>query len=590
MLKKRLLWQLFPSYLLITVAALLAVTWYTSHSLRKFYHNQVSNDLQARARLVEQQILPSLKKQSFQEIDSLCKKIGPISSTRITVILPDGEVIADSDKAISMMENHADRPEFEQALQKGSGRSLRFSNTLGTNMMYLALPVIEQNRILAVVRTSIPATAVDQQLKDIYKKIIWAGLVVAACAAVVSLIISRRISRPVEQMKETAKRFASGQLELRVPIPETAELADLARTLNEMARQLRDRINTITKQRNESEAILSSMAEGVLAVDGKGHIVSINKAAAIFLSIDPAQAQQRNVEEVIRNVEIQQFIQKTLDSRQATEMDIFLPTEDGHFFRFLGASLADCGGSRCGAVIVLNDMTRIRRLEKVRRDFVANVSHELKTPVTSIKGFVETLLDGAVNEPGQARHFLEIIARHADRLNAIIEDLLNLSRLEDDDKKRKISFEKTLLKPVLTVAVGLSKIKAEEKQIKIDLNCDENIKSTINAALLEQAIANLLDNAVKYSEQGGEVKINVRQEDKEIAVSLQDNGCGIEKKYLSRIFERFYVVDKARSRKLGGTGLGLAIVKHIAQVHSGYVTVDSSPGKGSTFTIHLPVD
>ena len=590
MLKKRLLWQLFPSYLLITVAALLAVTWYTSHSLRKFYHNQVSNDLQARARLVEQQILPSLKKQSFQEIDSLCKKIGPISSTRITVILPDGEVIADSDKAISKMENHADRPEFEQALQKGSGKSLRFSNTLGTNMMYLALPVIEQNRILAVVRTSIPATAIDRQLKDIYKKIIWAGLVVAACAAVVSLIISRRISRPVEQMKETAKRFASGQLDLRVPIPETAELADLARTLNEMARQLRDRINTITKQRNESEAILSSMAEGVLAVDGQGRVVSINKAAANFLSIDPVQAQQRNVEEVIRNVEIQQFIQKTLDSRQATEMDIFLPTEDGHFFRFLGASLADCGGSRCGAVIVLNDMTRIRRLEKVRRDFVANVSHELKTPITSIKGFVETLLDGAVNEPGQARHFLEIIARHADRLNAIIEDLLNLSRLEDDDKKRKISFEKTLLKPVLTTAVGLSKIKAEEKQIKIDLNCDGNIKSTINAALLEQAIANLLDNAVKYSEQGGEVKIDVRQKDKEIAISVQDNGCGIEKKYLSRIFERFYVVDKARSRKLGGTGLGLAIVKHIAQVHSGYVTVDSSPGKGGTFTIHLPVD
>ncbi|HDZ69485.1 MAG TPA: HAMP domain-containing protein [Phycisphaerales bacterium] len=590
MLKKRLLWQLFPSYLLITVAALLAVTWYTSHSLRKFYHNQVANDLQARARLVEQQILPSLKKQSFQEIDSLCKKIGPISSTRITVILPDGEVIADSDKAVSKMENHADRPEFKQAIQKGSGRSLRFSNTLGTNMMYLALPVIEQNRILAVVRTSIPATAIDRQLKDIYKKIIWAGLVVAACAAVVSLIISRRISRPVEQMKETAKRFASGQLDLRVPIPETAELADLARALNEMARQLRDRINTITRQRNESEAILSSMAEGVLAVDGQGRIVSINKAAANFLSIDPAQAQQRNVEEVIRNVEIQQFIQKTLDSRQATEMDIFLPTEDGHFFRFLGASLADCGGSRCGAVIVLNDMTRIRRLEKVRRDFVANVSHELKTPITSIKGFVETLLDGAVNEPGQARHFLEIIARHADRLNAIIEDLLNLSRLEDDDKKRKIFFEKTFLRPVLTAAVELSKLKAEEKQIKIELNCDKNIKSGINAALLEQAIANLLDNAIKYSEPGGEVKIDVRQEDKEIAVSVQDNGCGIEKKYLPRIFERFYVVDKARSRKLGGTGLGLAIVKHIAQVHSGYVTVESSSGKGSTFTIHLPAD
>ena len=235
-------------------------------------------------------------------------------------------------------------------------------------------------------------------------------------------------------------------------------------------------------------------------------------------------------------------------------------------------------------------MTQMHRLEDVRRDFVANVSHELKTPITSIKGFVETLLEGAINEPKQAQHFLKIIAKHSDRLNAIIEDLLNLSRLEEDSEKRKISFEKLPLKPVLSAAIELSKTKAEEKQATIGLDCDKDIKAKINAALLEQAIVNLLDNAVKYSKPGGKVQIRTYLKNEKIAISVQDNGCGIEKKHLERIFERFYVVDKGRSRKLGGTGLGLAIVKHIAQVHSGYITVESKVGSGSTFTIHLPTN
>jgi len=584
------LWQLYPSYLLITVIALLAVTWYTSHSLRRFYFNQVADDLEARAHLVEDQILPVLKSQNFEEIDDLCKKLGPTGSTRITIILPEGQVIADSDEEPYRMENHADRPEFKDALQKDKGRSVRFSNTLGKSMMYLALPIRDQGRTLAVVRTSIPVSAIDEALKDIYNKIIWGVLVVAVCAAGVSLIISRRISRPIEQMKETAKHFASGQLDLRVPIPNATELAELAQALNEMAQQLQDKINTVTKQRNESEAILSSMVEGVLAVDSAGHIVSINKAAANFLSLEPTKAQGRNVEEVIGDIDLQKFVQDTLNSEQPTETDIFLPSNGGRFFRLNGASLTDSKGNRSGAVVVLNDMTQMHRLEDVRRDFVANVSHELKTPITSIKGFVETLLEGAINEPKQAQHFLKIIAKHSDRLNAIIEDLLNLSRLEEDSEKRKISFEKLPLKPVLSAAIELSKTKAEEKQATIGLDCDKDIKAKINAALLEQAIVNLLDNAVKYSKPGGKVQIRTYLKNEKIAISVQDNGCGIEKKHLERIFERFYVVDKGRSRKLGGTGLGLAIVKHIAQVHSGYITVESKVGSGSTFTIHLPTN
>ncbi len=589
MFRRSLLWQLFPAYLLITVAALLVITWYLSRLLPGFYHDQVADDLRARARLVEQQITPGLKEPDFKALNDLVRKLGASSSTRITVILPNGQVIADSDEDPAKMENHGDRPEFKDALERGMGRSLRFSGTLGKRMMYVALPIAEQGRPLAVVRTSIPAVAMDENLRDIYSKVTLSVAIVTVLAAGVSWAISRTISRPVERMKEIAQKFASGQLDLRVPEPSQTELADLAEALNEMARQLRDRIDTITGQRNELEAILSSMIEGVVAVDVKGHIVSINKAAAKLFGTDPERAQGRNVEEVIRNADFQEFIRGTLNEESPSQTDITLAGPQERIVRLDGASLTDSRGDRGGAVVVISDMTRMRRLEEVRRDFVANVSHELRTPITSIKGFVETLLEGAFKNPDEAERFLKIIAKHSDRLNAIVEDLLSLSSLEEETLKRKITFEKALIKPVLDSVVEMSTIKAEEKGISLELDCDLQIEAKINTVLLEQALLNLIDNAIKYSEPGKQVQIKAQKADGMIAMSVRDDGCGIARIHQDRIFERFYVVDKSRSRKLGGTGLGLAIVKHIAEVHGGYVTVKSSLGAGSTFTIHLPV-
>jgi len=590
MFRRRLLWQLYPAYLLTTVIALFVITWYLSQLLPEFYHNQVAGDLLARARLIEQQIVPNLKAADFKAMDSLLKKLGANSSTRITVILPHGEVVADSDQDPARMENHSDRPEFKNALNKGIGRSLRFSSTLGKRMMYLAVPIQEQGQTLAVVRTSIPAVAMDESLRDIYNKIILSTVIVAVAAAAVSLAISRTISRPIEHMKETAQQFASGHLERRVPIPKQTELAALGEALNEMARQLQDRFETISRQRNELEAILSSMAEGILAVDQRGHIVSINKAAANFLGAEPSRAQGRNIEEIVRNIDFQEFVRATLNEEHPGQRDVKLSGHEDRVVRLDGATLADSKGGKSGAVIVISDMTRMRRLEEVRRDFVANVSHELRTPITSIKGFVETLLDGASRKPEDAERFLQIIAKHADRLNAIVEDLLTLSSLEDGTEKRKITFEKTAVKPVLNSVIEMSMIKAQEKHIAVELDCDEQIEAKINTVLLEQALLNLVDNAIKYSEPQSRIQLEARWVENRIAISVRDSGCGIPKMHQDRIFERFYVVDKSRSRKLGGTGLGLAIVKHIAEVHGGHVTVESAPGAGSTFTIHLPAE
>lgn len=587
--RKNLIWHFYPAFLGIGIAVLLAAAVYTAYSFRLFYYNQMAIDLEIRAHLVEHQVEPMIQSPKFTEVDVACKALGQKGATRITLILPDGRVIGDSDENPSDMENHGSRPEFRAALSEGSGKAVRFSRTLGQNMMYMAISVKQDDTILAVIRTSIPVTRIEQELAKLYERVFWAGIIIAVCAAAVSLVLSRKLIRPIEQMKEMAKRFASGDFSGSLSLPGATELAELAADMNEMARQLKNRIETITEDKNRIQAILSGMIEGVIAVDSTGVVVGINKAAADFWGIDETKTPGRSIEEVIRNPEFQSFVQKTLhDKEPSTEIGSFVTNKGEKRLQLHGTTLTDDEGWKKGAVIVMHDMTRIHRLEEVRRDFVANVSHELKTPITSIKGFVETLLEGALANPQEAKRFLEIIARHADRLNAIVDDLLSLSRLEEDSENRRLFFENAYLKPVLVSTVELSSYKAEKKNISVELICDERICAKINSALIEQAVFNLIDNAIKYSPDNSSIKITIQRNAKEVLISVCDKGCGIEEQHLSHVFERFYVVDKSRSRRLGGTGLGLSIVKHIAQVHGGRVTVESKINEGSKFTIHLP--
>jgi two-component system phosphate regulon sensor histidine kinase PhoR len=540
--------------------------------------------------VAEPQIAQDLLASDPNRVEDTCKQLSRNADgkVRFTVTTPTGKVIGESHEDLVEMRNHSDRQEIIDALHSGFGQSIRLSPTLGEKMMYVAIPTRRDGRPVAVVRTAMGLTAIDQTVHDIHVHIAWAALVIAAMAALVSLLLSRSISQPIVRMRRIAQLFSRGQLNVRVPAAGAAELDDLAKALNEMASQLSDRIVTITSQRNELGTILSSMVEGVFAVDSQGRLANINKAAAQLLGLDPAQAQGRSVEEVVRNADLQRFVRGTLLSDGPTEADVSFPIEEGRFFHVRGAGLSDPRGERSGAVIVLSDTTRIHRLEEVRRDFVANVSHELKTPVTSIQGFVEALQEGPLADAEQTRRYVDIIARHAQRLNAIIDDLLSLSRLEDGAQRRDISFETARLRPILEAVKDLSGVKADEKQIQIALVCEESLEASLNAPLLEQAVLNLADNAIKYSDPGSHVEIRADQTRDETTISVKDTGCGIPREHISRIFERFYVVDKSRSRKLGGTGLGLSIVKHIAQVHGGYVTVESTPGQGSSFAIHLP--
>lgn len=590
--KKRLLWQLFLSYILITLVALLIVTWYASMITRQYYIQQKAADLQERAHLIENQVVQGILSSDFGSIDSICKSPGKSSETRITVILPGGEVIWDTEKDVSRMDNHLERPEITEALKGKVGVSIRFSSTVHKNMMYVALPEYDNSKLIGFLRISVPLTFIENVVNAIRVKIGLVGFFIALLAALISLLVAWRISRPLEVMKRGVEKFAAGDLSFRLPLPYTEEMRRLAEALNHMAGQLNEKIITIIQQRNEQQAVFESMSEGVIAVDKEERLISINKAAARLFNIETTLAPGRTIQEVIRNTELQQLILTVLEDHESIENEITLWSKGECFLQVNGRVLKDAQSEIIGVLVVMNDITRLRQLENYRRDFVANVSHELRTPLTSIKGYVETLLDGDLDDKPTTMRFLSIIARQAESLRTIVEDLLSLARLEREEDKSPVILEEALLKNLLNAAIQVCLPKATEKNIKINLNCQEDVKAKFNFQLLEEAVVNLIDNAIKYSDPEKEIEKEIHviagKIDSEITITVQDHGRGIKVEHLPRIFERFYRVDKARSRKLGGTGLGLAIVKHIAKAHHGSVTVESEIGKGSRFSIHLP--
>lgn len=468
MKKYRIIWQIFPSYLIITIFCLVAAAWYISISVRGFYIEQTSNDLLSRAHLIENEISEHLHRSDLNKLQRICKSLSASSVTRITVISTSGRVLCDSEENPDEMDNHATRDEISKALAGTTGNTVRYSATLGIDMMYAAIPLTRGNKPAGVLRTAVPLTSINEALIGAYVKIAIGGIIATFIAAGLGLLISRRISRPLVELKKGAMRFSKGDFSKRLPISNSAEIGMLAETLNHMASQL-------------------------------------------------------------------------------------------------------------------------EKFETVRRDFVANVSHELKTPITSIKGFVETLIDGNTEGPEETEHFLEITLKQVDRLSAIIEDLLSLSRIEQDSENAGIPLENALIENIAAAAVQSCLRKAKAKHVRINEFYQEKIAAKVNPLLLEQAMVNLIDNAIKYSDEGKIISVRAIQIEGEVVISIHDQGFGIDSSHLSRIFERFYRVDKARSRKHGGTGLGLAIVKHIAVAHGGQVSVESAPGQGSIFALHLPV-
>jgi len=585
--RRKLLWQLYPSYLVITLVSVAAIAWFASAAVKALYFQSTTDDLKARARLVEEIIKGRFDEDHAAALDALCKELGTAIATRITLILPSGKVLADSHEAPEQMEDHSIRPEFKEAIAGNVGVAQRYSFSVNQELIYVALRVVEKGRLAGVVRVSVPMVEVAGVLNRIYLQVAAGSLIVVVLAALVSLYISHRINKPITSLEKGALRFAQGDLEYRLEVPHTEEVAALAEAMNAMAAQLHSRISIVTSQRNELEAVLTSMVEAVIVIDASERVLRVNQSAERLFDTPAHRMEGRSVRETVRRTDLHRFVEKALAADQTVEGDVVFRGAPDRFIQAHGTPLKDAQGSRIGALVVLNDVTRLKTLENIRRDFVTNVSHELRTPITSIKGFLETLKEGAIDDPENRERFLDIILKHTNRLNMIIEDLLSLSKIEQEAERKEIHLEDAKIVNVLEAVVKTCKNVAEEKNIALRVHCDEELTGRINPTLLEQAVLNLVDNAIKYSDPGGVVHLDARATDGEIAIRVVDQGCGISREHLDRIFERFYRVDKARSRQAGGTGLGLAIVKHIVNAHGGRIEVRSSAGEGSTFSIHL---
>ena len=586
--QRALLLQIYYPVLFILIISMLAVTWHATTILKKMHLQSIAEDLQVRSVLTGDLFLNDVFVKNNKAVDKTCKQYGKMLDFRLTVILPDGTVIGDSDENPQNMDNHGSRPEIRSALSGIPAHSIRFSYTLGKDMIYSAVPLKNNDAVIGVMRTSMPIPEIKITLGRMYRQIAVMGFFVVIAAGLLSLILSRRIINPILEIKRVAEEFGKGKLSRRLHITDSAELTALGNSMNQMAEQLGEHIETITRQRNEMEAVLTSMDESVIAIDTKKQIIRFNKTAEEMFQIDPENSKGRPIHEVIWDKNLIDYVNKFLSCNHNDEEELLHQTKNGDcLLHVRGSLLQNADGNRFGTLLVIKDMTRLKKLENIRKDFVANVSHELKTPITAIKGSVETLKDGAMHHPDDSKRFLDITLKHVNRLNAIVDDLLNLSRIEESEKSG-FKLKPYSIKQILEEAIAICKNKAEEKNIPVHLQSKGNLTARINPRLIEEAVINLIDNSIKYSKPGSPVHIKAVKEKEDIHITIKDQGCGISKVEQSRIFERFYRVDKARSRQLGGTGLGLSIVKHIVMVHQGDITVTSEPDKGSVFTIILP--
>jgi two-component system phosphate regulon sensor histidine kinase PhoR len=582
---KRFLWKIFFTYFLLISLSLIIFGIYATREIKDFYYTKITEGLLTKALVVRDEL-------SGVHVDSvnshLLDKYGRITDTRITFIDVSGKVLADSKENAQDMENHRDRPEFEEALKGNTGNAIRFSHTLQRELMYVAVPFYgSSGRVKAVLRTAVPIDDLDIPLSNMYLTLGAGGLVILFIITLISFLISRSITRPLTDIKNAAGRFSRGDFKRKIYPFKQGEMSELAESLNAMASQIDEKLSIIGEQKNIQQAVLESMKEGVLAVDYDEKILLINKTAEDILSID-GDSIGKTLQETVRVYEIQKFFKRLLNEGNPLESEVIIQHGSERTLQLSGTVLRDVSDSPIGGLIVLNDISSLKHLDNLKRDLVANVSHELKTPITTIKGFIEILKEGNIDKAEESQRFLEIVSKNTDRLNAIIEDLLSLSRLEQSAENNSLQFEEQKLKPILDTVLENYEFKAKEKGMMIKVQCEDGLTARINRPLIEQAIGNLLDNAIKYSDKNKDIHIYVIKDNGELIISVEDEGYGISSEHIPRLFERFYRVDKSRSRDEGGTGLGLAIVKHIAQVHGGTVSVESSPGKGSNFIIRIP--
>jgi len=575
----------------ISVILLTAYVYLQSH-LKTYFIRQVEDTLKKEVYLNKNLIESTLGAEpSRSHTRLIADTIGRNLKVRATIIRADGTVLGDSEldgEHVKQMENHLERPEVQDAFRKGFGQSERYSKTLKKRMLYMAVPlVVKEEKIPWIVRVAVPESEVLGLEREVRKIIAVAVCIAFVFSAALSVGVALYISNPLCEMAAVARNMAKGDFSKKVYISSKDEVGDLASALNFMSDEIKGMVRKVTAEEAKFAAILSSMLAGVMVTDEKGRIVIMNPSLRKMFMVD-VPAEGKLPLEVIRNAAVQDMAAKALQGVRALASDeIQLNVPQERFIQVNGAPIMREG--RCdGAILVFHDITELKRLERIRKDFVANVSHELRTPIASIKGYAETLLDGALQDKEHSKEFIKIMYENSDRLAKLIEDLLDLSKIESG--KMKIAFLQVDIADAFKRAAAVIANQANAKSISIQSNIPAVLPKVLaDETRLSQVFVNLLDNAVKYTPEKGTIIVTVSVQDRFVQIAIADTGAGIPSNDIPRIFERFYRVDKAHSRELGGTGLGLSIVKHIVQIHGGNVWVESEVGRGTTFSFTIPI-
>jgi two-component system phosphate regulon sensor histidine kinase PhoR len=591
-LRSRLAIRLILVPVAVTAIGMAVMGVVVTRALETRVVESVEGRLLMAARLIREDVAAELARQaSGSRVQAVAERYSVKAGARITIVGRDGTVLGDSGQtaaAVPGTESHADRPEVKAALAGRVGRDVRRSRTLGVDLLYVAVPIERGGRPEGVLRLALPLTEVTRASAGIRRTVLGAATLALGVAVAAGLLVGRRVTRPLVDMQDVARRLAEGDFDRAMPAAGDGEVGDLGRTLNLMAQRLRDRIQNLEGERAKVAAMLDSMVEGVIAVDTRERILLMNPGARSIFGLGDEPVEGQPLLEVIRDKELFDLITECRAGGPGggARREVELPPPRSRILAAHAVAIA-FAPTGLGVLLVLHDVTTLRRLERVKIEFVANVSHELRTPLTAIRGYLETLLDGAIDEPEHARRFLQIASSHAERLSRLVDDLLQLSNIETG--KVVLAPEPLALAELASGIVAMFEAQATRGGVTLSNEVPPHLAVLADRDRLVQILVNLLDNAVKYTPAGGRITLGAGPgPGGRVEVHVTDTGIGIPSTDLPRITERFYRVDKTRSRELGGTGLGLAIVKHLVQTHGGEIRVESELGKGTTVRFTLP--
>jgi two-component system phosphate regulon sensor histidine kinase PhoR len=575
-MKRSFFSKIFIGYLLIIFALSSLILVLSLNTIREFYRDTLTDHLKTLGHTLNSEVEHLLDMGRANQLDGFVKTLGSKIHTRVTIIATDGKVLADSEENIQSMENHSHRPEVVEALQGKTGKSIRFSSTTDGDMLYVAVPIEKDGKITGVIRTSLYLKDIDKLLTKLNYHVAGISLGIVFIALIGAFLISNSVVRPVKNLTSAARKVASGDFSVRVFLKTKDELKVLADSFNRMNEEMEKMFLELGQQKEELKSIIDSLQEGLLVLDKQGKVIRSNES---FRKIIGNQAVERKFYwEIMRNPRLAELLKKASTEKRNFVEELKLGD------RIFMCSVTPLERGE-GIVSIFYDITEIKNIEKIKKDFVINVSHELRTPLTAIKGYAETLRKEVDTAPG--KKYLETVERNTDRLINIVNDLLLLSNLEE---KAVLELEDIDLGGFLENVIRIFDQRLKDKQLSLVIDVKENLPP-IKADLfkLEQMMVNLLDNAVKYTDRG-EITVFMDVYDKRVRIQVRDTGIGIPKDDIPHVFERFYVVDKSRSRKSGGTGLGLSIVKHIVLLHNGTIDIESALGKGTSVTVTLPTD